>query len=131
MIQNTAREAETNHQRNSKCQIQKNDFSREHKVVEINHQRHRITVWIVEKSLTSRAGWLISNGELEWSRDAERAQSDLEDWQKKEDNFLDATTRSNSQPTTLIDREDEISTFSLLAAAVILAAIQCVFLCVH
>jgi len=110
---------------------EKNDFLRQHKVVEINHQRYSITIRIMEKSLTSRAGWLISNDERDWRRDTERAKSDFEDWQKKEDNFLDSTTRTNSQPTTLIDREDEISTFSLLAAAVILAAIQCVFLCVH
>lgn len=61
--------------------------------------------------------------------------SDLGDWRSGEWDYVDTSTdHSEHRSTTVRHREDEnheISAFSLLAAAVILAAIQCAFLCAH
>jgi len=42
-----------------------------------------------------------------------------------------ATAQSEHQLTQFTDREEEISAFSMLAAAVVLAVLQCLFICVH
>jgi len=64
-------------------------------------------------------------------RDTEQLQSDFSDRQQEETGLLDTTTQSEHQSTPFRDSDDEVSTFSLIAAALILAALQCIFLCVH
>jgi len=60
-------------------------------------------------------------------RDTELLSPGSEDW--RGDGRDTSTRHSERQSTT--NEDDEISTFSLLAAAVILAAMQCAFLCAH
>ena len=60
-------------------------------------------------------------------RDTELLSSGSGDWRG---DGRDTSTHHSERPS-ITNEDDEISTFSLLAAAVILAAMQCAFLCAH